>query len=99
MGQDRSQQIVSCFAQRMTDVIGIGLRCIPASPSLVDNGQACIDTRAVPREHLPSNGCRKDDVRNLANASEGQSMTLGFWGKGFACDHNEASSKGKPFQS
>ena len=48
----------------MIDVLGVNLCDVVARAFLVDDRQARIDARAVPREHLSSNGCRKDDVLN-----------------------------------
>ena len=82
----------------MVGVLGVGLCRILASASLVDDSQSRIDARAVPRKNLSSNGCRKDYIRNLADASEGRLMALGLGGKAFASDHNEASGGGEPCQ-
>ena len=83
----------------MIDVFDVSLYRILVSASFVDDSQARIDACAVSCKDLASNSCRKDNVRDLANASEGRLMALGFWGEAFACDHNKASSGGKPCQS
>ena len=98
MGQNSSQQIIGCFAERMIDVFDVSICRILANASFVDDSQPRIDTRAVPREHLSSNGCRKDNVGDFANASEGRLMAFGFGCEAFARDYNKASSGREPCQ-
>ena len=99
MGQNSSQQIIGCFAERMINVLSVNLCDIVVSASFVDDSQARIDACAVPCEDLASNSCRKDNIRNLANASEGRLMAFGCWREAITRDHNEPSSGGKTCQS
>ena len=99
MDQNSSQQIIGCFAERVICVLGVVLYRIIANASFVDDSQPRIDARAMSCKNLASNGCRIDDIRSLAYASEGRLIAFGCWREALARDHNEASSGGKACQS